>query len=166
MLIDGLKLTDTSVAENLNIASGPTLPATGGNTGELFFQTGVGLHTYTGSLWEKAGGGAAPYDIATSVFGRPAANEVILRMKAGRAFTISSIVATAGVAGTVGSTVFTVLKNGSNIGTITFAVSGTTGTSTVSDVSFAIGDVLTITAPETANATLADIDFFILATLA
>lgn len=56
------------------------------------------------------------------------------------------------------ATVFTILKNGSAAGTITFAISGTTGTWASSGAqSFAAGDILSITGPGTPDATLADI---------
>ena len=57
-----------------------------------------------------------------------------------------------------GSSVFNLAKNGTNFGTVTFAASGTTGTfAAASATSFAAGDVLTVTGPATADATLADI---------
>lgn len=57
------------------------------------------------------------------------------------------------------STVFTIRKNGSSIGTITVAASGTTGTfvTTGGATSFAIGDTLEIKCPDSPDATLANI---------
>jgi hypothetical protein len=63
----------------------------------------------------------------------------------------------AGVAGTVGSTVFAIAKNGTNFGTMTFATSATTATFSATAQSFTAGDVLTVKAPSTPNATLANI---------
>lgn len=65
----------------------------------------------------------------------------------------------AGAAATA-ETVFDIKKNGSGIGTATFAASGTSGTlAMASAASFAVGDVLSIHGPATADATLADVDF-------
>ena len=64
---------------------------------------------------------------------------------------------TAGVAATT-STVFTLKKNGTDIGTITFAASGTTGTVSFTGVQvFNTNDTLTIVGPVTADTTLADL---------
>lgn len=53
------------------------------------------------------------------------------------------------------STVFSIQKNGVQVGTLSFAIAATSGTFTLaSDVSFAAGDVLSIVAP-TRDATLA-----------
>lgn len=57
-----------------------------------------------------------------------------------------------------GSTTYTLSKNGTPFATIVFSGSGTTGTFTqVSDAVFAIGDILEIDGPSTADATLANI---------
>jgi hypothetical protein len=101
-----------------------------------------------------------PYDIAFSVSGKPAASAVIARFIAPRAFTLPSGLTdsqfksdTAATA----STTYTIRKNGSSIGTFVVAASGTTATITfTAEVSFAIGDVLTITAPASLDATHGD----------
>lgn len=66
--------------------------------------------------------------------------------------------AKAGTAATA-STVFDVKKNGTNVGTITFAASGTAGTfaTTGTTVAFAAGDVLAVVAPASPDATLAGV---------
>ena len=54
--------------------------------------------------------------------------------------------------------VITLKKNGSSIGTITFAASATTGTvSFASDVTFDAGDVLEVDGPATSDTTLSDV---------
>lgn len=71
-------------------------------------------------------------------------------------FVGSSFVSITGTAAT-GSTVFTIYKNGSSIGTITVAASGTTGTiATTTTPNFAIGDILTVIAPGSPDATFAN----------
>lgn len=107
-----------------------------------------------------------PYDISFPVFDKPTASEVVFRFRAARAFTLSSSgnLAVANAAAT-GSTTFIVAKNGTQIGTVVFAAAGTTATCTITQTSFAIGDKMTVTAPGTADATLADIDFSFIASL-
>ncbi len=54
--------------------------------------------------------------------------------------------------------IITIYKNGASIGTITFAISGTSGTwSVASDVTFAAGDRLRFVNQASADATLADV---------
>ena len=78
--------------------------------------------------------------------------------------TLANGQAKAAVAAT-GSSVFVIVKNGTQVGTITFAASSVTATiSIASNVLFAIGDVITIVAPATADATLSDVDFTLVAT--
>ena len=107
-----------------------------------------------------------PYDLGSTVVGKPTASEVIFRFRAVRAFTLQSsgheIVAN--VAATA-SSVFTITKNTTSIGTVTFAASGTTPSVSISQTSFAAGDRLIITAPASVDSTLADIDFTLLAKL-
>lgn len=108
------------------------------------------------------------YDIATFYPGVPGSSQLVMRWQAPRAVTIPSGAtnsqASAGTAAT-GSTTFTIKKNGTSVGTIAWSASGTAGTFTVSStVSLAAGDVLTITGPATADATLADIAITLAAT--
>ena len=109
----------------------------------------------------KVSTGAVPYDIAAPVFGKPAASEIVLRVRTQRAFTLDTFYGYAVTAATGSSAVFTVAKNGTSIGTITFNTSTNASTTTVPTTSFSVGDVLTITAPSSQNATLADVDFFL-----
>lgn len=109
-----------------------------------------------------------PYDIAAMNIGKPDASSVFARFVAVRSFTLPASLAgsqgKAGVAAT-GSTTLTVSKNGGAIGTIVFAAAGTVPTYTGTATTFAIGDMFTITAPATPDATLADIAVTLLATL-
>ncbi len=108
------------------------------------------------------------YDIATFYPGVPGNSQLVLRWQAPRAVTIPSggtnSQASAGTAAT-GSTTFTIKQNGSSVGTVVWSASGTSGAFTISStINLAAGDVLTITGPSTADATLADISITLAAT--
>lgn len=110
-----------------------------------------------------------PYDMAGSILGKPAANAVVLRFVAVRAFTIPAAMAGSLSKSSTAATASTVLsfqKNGSQFGTLTYAAAGTTGTfAAASATSFAAGDVLTVVAPGTQDATFGDCEYTIVATL-
>ena len=110
-----------------------------------------------------------PYDIAFSIYGKPSTAEQVFRFRACRAYTLPSVQTGAQAIATTaatGSTVFTLTKNSTSFGTVTFAANATSGTISISSpVTFAVGDLLVITAPASADATLADIDFSFIATL-
>lgn len=102
-----------------------------------------------------------PHDIAVYCNGKPDAAEKLAVLKVTTAFGISSGLAgsygISGVAAT-GSSVFSLKKNGTQFGTITFGAGATVATLTAaSATSFAIGDIFQISAPDTQDATLADI---------
>lgn len=108
-----------------------------------------------------------PYDVGTFVADAPTASEVVFRTVIPRSITLPAnggvSAASAGTAATA-STVFAISKNGTSIGSITFAISGSVGTFATSGgaaVSFAAGDVLAITGPSTADATLKDISILL-----
>jgi len=103
-----------------------------------------------------------PYDLAAQVVGLPDASAVVLRFVSVRAFTIETTghQAKADTAST-GTAVFDVQLNGGSVASITFTTSATgvvtlTGSPIVS-VSVVAGDVITIVAPGSQDATLADI---------
>lgn len=119
----------------------------------------------TGSILRQTG---SPYDPAFLFTGAPS-NSQTLRMVASRAFdsaaSFAGTVCSAGTAATAQSD-FLVKKNGSTVATLRFAASGTTcSIVTPSTTAFAAGDVLTIVAPSSADATLADVAISILGTL-
>lgn len=103
-----------------------------------------------------------PYDICSCVLGKPDAGATVFMALAVRAFNIPSSFtgsqAKASTAATA-SSVFTVYKNGSSIGTFTFAASGSTATFSGAGGSIVAGDLLTIVAPGSQDATLANIAF-------
>jgi hypothetical protein len=111
-----------------------------------------------------------PFDVHAFYPGVPTASAKVLRIPVARAVAFpanfSGSYAKAGTAATA-STAFDVQKNGSTIGTITFAAAGTTATMTTAGgaaQSLAAGDVLSIIAPGSADATIADIGFVLAGT--
>ena len=110
-----------------------------------------------------------PYDIAGAILGKPLGSAVVMRFVAVRNFTFpidlsgsSARVSTAATA----STVLTLMKNGVQFGTITFAAGGSAGTLSVpSATSFSFGNILTVVAPATADATFGDAQFTFVAQL-
>lgn len=100
-----------------------------------------------------------PYDIATYVEGVTSNAEVIMTFVLPRAIIIKATVpfsqARANNAATSNAT-FTCAKNGTSFCTITWKATNTLGSFTAnSDTSFIAGDILTITGPNPADATLA-----------
>jgi hypothetical protein len=112
---------------------------------------------------------AAPEELQGNFEGVPGNSAVVFRRVAGRAMSIpddfAGSQAVAGVAATA-ETVFTIEKNGSGVGTLTFAIAGTTGTwaTTAGALSLAAGDLLTITGPADNDDTLADLAITIIGT--
>ncbi len=115
-------------------------------------------------------GSGLPYDVIFSAFGTPAANESVFRMVAPRAFAIPADFANSVAYATTPATaqaVFAVKKNGAVVATVTFAAGAQFGVfSSQQAIVFGRGDRLVISAPPTADAVLADIDFsFVAATV-
>lgn len=102
---------------------------------------------------------ASTYDITLWQAGKPDASQVLLKVKLPRAISFAanfsgSTTAPADVAATV-SSVISIKKNGTEVGTVTYGAGATSGTfSSSGAVSFASGDVLTVVAPASQDATL------------
>jgi hypothetical protein len=139
-----------------------TYQDSGGSLDVLTHQsTWATLDVLEGSILNQTVAGINTYDVPIYIPDRPTTSMLCARIAAVRAFdlpaSLTGSVASAGTAAT-GSTVFTIYKNTTSIGTITFAAAGTTGTfSFASAVSFVSADLLRIIAPATADTTLADI---------
>ncbi len=151
--------------------SGLTL--SGANTGD---QTSVSGNAGTATALQTArtiGGvsfdGTAditqPFDMGGFYPGIPTASAKVLRVPIARAVTFPANFAGSyfsASANATGTTVFDVQKNGSSIGSVSIAAGGTTATFTTTSgtsKAFAAGDVLSIIAPASADATLADPGF-------
>lgn len=116
------------------------------------------LKTYFDTLYAPV---AQPFDLAAFYPGAPTASAIVTRVPIARAVTFSAALAGSyGKADTAATaqTDFDVQKNGSSVGTIRFAAAATTSTFiAASGPSFAAGDILSIIAPASPDATLANI---------
>lgn len=148
-----------------DLAEGTNLYFTNGRArGAISAGTGISYSSTTGVV------SSTVYDLALSVQGKPSAGANVLNFVASRAFSLpSGLTGSHTRAGTTAtaSSVFTIKKNGSSIGTLTFPNTGANSAtvSFASDVSFSIGDLLQITAPSSQDTTLADISIVLAATL-
>ena len=107
----------------------------------------------------------AVYMIGMTFVGTPIEDEVIVSHPAAITFNLPASLTDsqfkAGVAATA-ETIFTLEKNGGSIGTVTFAIAGTSGSiSFTAATAFAVGDILTIVAPAVRDDTIADLGFTI-----
>lgn len=132
-----------------------SLNIVGGGTQDL---SSVPAYTYT-----TTGAGRATVSVVTGTFlnGMPTAGLVLQRYVFATAVTfpvgLTGSQATAAVAATTTAT-FNVLKNGANVGAMVFSASATNATFTMTTATtFNAGDVLTLVAPASPDATLADL---------
>jgi hypothetical protein len=104
-----------------------------------------------------------PYDIGGSYAGVPTASLVLVRYPFPRAVAFpSGLTSSRGVAGVAATAItdFDIQKNGVSVGTMRFAAAATIATFIMaSATSFAAGDILTVVAPGTPDATLANLGF-------
>lgn len=109
-----------------------------------------------------------PYDLRAWIPGSPTDAQVVDNFVAARPITFAAAFAGSYAKATTASTgdvSFTVKKNGSNVGTIRFNASATGTFTLAGGMTLAAGDVVSIVAPATADATLADIYWTLIATL-
>lgn len=159
--------TGVVVLTSANIAEGSNLYFTNARARGAISVTGSGgsYDASTGviTINQSASVSGLPLDIAGSCIGKPIAATAVMRFVANRAFTLPAnlvgSIATTSIAAT-GSTAFSLQKNGTQIGGITYAAGATTGTlALTAATSFAPGDLLTLIAPSQIDATLADFQF-------
>ena len=112
--------------------------------------------------------GTQPYDLLMFFPGTPTANQVMGRVIIPRAITLPASLTgsyASSLAAATGATALTLAKNGASIGTVNFAAGASTATFTFgSAVSFAAGNVLTLTNQSPADATLANVSLTLAAT--
>ena len=118
----------------------------------------VSLFDTTSSKWVNQN---SPYNLCASISGVMTTSEILIQHIAPYAARFPSgatgSYAIANTAATASTTV-TIKKNGSTVGTFTWASSGTVATFTISsNIDLAAGDILQFVAPATADVTLADI---------
>lgn len=158
--VDLTGLTDGTY--HLNIDTAGNITADGAPTFELYsvVKTGSSLGTLT-AVAAVAYTGPQPYDIVTFTPGTLTASQLMNRHVFARAVTLPISLTGSYASSTVtatATTTITLKKNGSSIGSIAFAGGASTGTFTFSAaVSFVAGDVLTVEAPGSADATLGNV---------
>ena len=119
----------------------------------------------TGYPVDNIGGGQSSYDIAGYTSGAPTASQIVLRLPMVRQVVFDLNMAgskgSASVAATA-STTYNIAKNGVNFATMVFAIGGTSASFVAAAVTtLAIGDILSVTAPASPDATLANVGFIL-----
>ena len=174
MITDGITFLPGSTAKNLVFEFGVTFPVApiSGQKFRLTTATGNYLpgeywYNSTSSTWSPAS--VVPYDIAGSILGKPTASAVVMRFVAVRPFSmpvsLTSSLAKAGLVATA-TAILSIQKNGVQFATITFTAAQATATFTAASATgFVAGDILTVVAPGTVDATLGDVEFTFVTTL-
>lgn len=164
-LVKRLVYISNDSANAISLVQGSVTIALAAAAGGFFYTDGTanGLKQLASSGGGGSGTVLAPYDLGVYVQGAPLGAAIVMRYNVVRAFSLPIALAgsvfNAGVAAT-GAAVFTIKNNGSSIGTLSYAAAGTVPTvSFTAQVDFAVNDVLTIVAPGSADATLANISF-------
>lgn len=161
--VGGVKVDGTTITANaagLITASGcqPLSAELTGLAALSSQSTGFVKRTAAGTYTTTA---AAPYDVSNFINGKPLASEILIRTVIVRAISLQAnfagCLAYCSTAAAAAATL-AILKNGVQVGTITFAIGAKSGTfSTSSAITFNVGDQLVVTAPSTVDATLSDI---------
>jgi hypothetical protein len=149
--------------------AGPTGPTGSGNLGNVEITAATNnellAFNYSSNTWVNT---PAIYDVGITIGGGTLSNEILLQHVLPVAIQIP-IGATGSYAiantAAASSTVFNMNKNGSSIGSITWAPSATTASfSFASAISFSAADILQIVAPSVPDSALANIGITIAAT--
>jgi Protein of unknown function (DUF2793) len=132
------------------------------------------LMYYDGAAWtefQSGGGGAGGDTIELSLFtgGLPTASETLSRHEFTTATSFPDSLfgshGSSGIAATA-STVLSIQKNGIQFGTATWSAAGTEPAFVATATAFAASDILSVVAPVTPDATLADISLTFIGLLA
>lgn len=110
-------------------------------------------------------GNPAYESVAVFIQGTPQSNEVLARYDVTNALTLSASLSrsSSGVAST-GVSVFKIYNGASQVGTLTFGASSTTGAFAISTPAFIAGNVLIVYAPLVPDATLGDVSLTLVGT--
>lgn len=113
------------------------------------------------TYWQLLAGGGSRYDLILWDNARPSSGEELLRAVLSTTVTflagLGDSRAVAEVAATA-SSVFSLLKNGAQFGTITFGAGSASGVfASAADTIFSAGDILTVVAPTPRDATLSGV---------
>ena len=133
-----------------------SLSGTSGYFTSLFVN---GSAVSTGSV---GGGGSTAYDIAGQYSGKPLASETIFRFIAVRSYNLSLTSANHYFNSAITSSnskTFDIYRDATLIGDISFGSNDGVGSVTINSASFTAGQLLSIVAPSTQDATLADLYF-------
>jgi hypothetical protein len=161
--------------EDLGVGTATLTPSSGTINGvaTLALATGQGgLLFFDGTNWKAVtggGGGAGHIYPVSAVVGKPAAGQLVCIYTAAVSATFPVNFASPNSYGSVGvnptaTATYTVYKNGSSVGTIAIST-GAAFTFTTAGFSLAAGDRLTIVAPGSQDATLADVGITLAGTL-
>lgn len=153
MLFDGMVLTEPSKVKNLTVDSGNAFPSTP-TYGELFFlSTDSSLYMYNTAWVKVLSIKDIVYDISLSYPSDISPNDTILIFSAPRAFKLvvdSGMYYGTSLQPSGTETIFSIKKNGVQVGTITFPANSATPTFSIpTETSFITGDYITIQAPAT-----------------
>ena len=111
---------------------------------------------------DGADGQNAILGFVLSCVGKPTDGEIVVIAVAPYAFTANPSTCSAkSVSAATSEAIFTIKKGATTVGTFTFAAGASVATTSITSGAIAEGDLVTITAPATADATLSDISFLV-----
>ena len=154
MLFDGLKLAEQSKATNLTVDSGVAFPSNA-NAGELFFlSTDSTLYTHNGTQWQKLLSiKDSIYDVSLSYPSDVNTDEVVMihaPLRTVKFVADENLHIAKALSAATTRSVFTINKNNTSVGTITFEPNENNGlVEFTTDTTFILDDVISIVAPST-----------------
>ena len=169
------RVTAGSNPASATVTFGTSFPGSPTN-GQLFYLTATsgtstpGLYSYqtSNTTWMLATPAqSVPFDLSGYVPGLPQSSAKLMLFASARAFSIpanfTGSIAKSDIAPT-GSPVYSIIKNGTQVATLTFSSGSNSGTfSTQAAISFATGDILGVVAPASVDTTHQEIMWTFLA---